>query len=99
MLMLRTGGQFTDKQIRKYMAAALVCFVVAVVGILATRYIKVPLVGLIATALAITAFKNNFRRWGNWFVGKRGELAVIEALKESLPNDYVLLNDLTLPNG
>jgi hypothetical protein len=98
MLMLRKGGQFTDSQIRKYMAAALVCFAVAVVGILATRYTNLPLVGLIATALAITAFKKNFRRWSNWFVGKRGELAVTEALK-SLPGDYILLNDLTLPDG
>ena len=81
MLMLRKGGQFTDSQIRKHIAAAVVCFAVALVGILATYFIKVPLVGLLATALAITAFKKNFRRWGNWFVGKRGELAVTEALK------------------
>ena len=80
------------------MAAAVFCFAVALVGILGTYFINLPLVGLLATAVAITAFKKNVRRWGNWFVGKRGELAVTEALK-SLPGDYILLNDLTLPNG
>ena len=76
----------------------MVCFAVALVSLLATYYIKLPLVGLITAALAMTAFKNNFRRWGNWFVGKRGELVVTEALKR-LPGDYVLLNDLTLLDG
>jgi hypothetical protein len=98
MLMLRTGGEFTDSQIRKFMAAALICFGVAVVGILATYYSNLPLVGLMASALAIMACKENFRRWSNWFVGKRGELAITEALKR-LPDDYVLLNDLTLPES
>jgi hypothetical protein len=88
MLMLRKGGQFTDSQTRKYMAAAVLWFAVALFGILATYYIKLPLVGLITTALAMTAFKNNFRRWGNWFVGKRGELAVTEALKSSLATTF-----------
>lgn len=98
MLMLRTGGKFTDRQIRKYLTNALACFGVAVVAVFAIRYIQIPLVGLIVTMLAIAKFKNNFNRWGNWFVGKRGEAAVSEALKD-LPNEYVLLNDLMLPDG
>ena len=34
----------------------------------------------------------------NWFLGKRGELAVRRTLN-ALPDDYVLLNDLFLPGG
>lgn len=96
--MLRTGGQFTDNQIRKYLISAKLFIAVAVVGVLATRYTELPLIGLVITGLAITAFKGNVRRWRNWSVGKRGEIAVAEGLK-SLSDDYVLLNDLTLPNG
>ena len=98
MLMLREGGKFTDHQIRKYVKQALFCFGIAIVAIFATRYIQLPLVGLITTALAIVVFKANFRRWCNWSVGKRGEMEISEALR-SLPDDYVLLNDLMLPDG
>ena len=57
-----------------------------------------PLIGLITTMLAITLFKANFTRWGNWFVGKRGEMAISDALG-SLSDDYIVLNDLMLPDG
>jgi hypothetical protein len=99
MRMLRKGGHFAETQVRKYFLSALVCFGVALVAVFAIRHVNFPLVGLIATALAIAAFKENVNRWGNWFVGKRGEEAVTEILRESLPDDYVLLNDLVLPNG
>jgi hypothetical protein len=46
----------------------------------------------------VAAFKAAFKRWADWFVGKRGELAVTENLK-SLPNSYATLNDLTLPDS
>lgn len=98
MLMLRHGGKFTDRQIHKYLNKALLSFGIAILGIVFSRYIGVPLLGLFTTAVAILFFKANFRQWGNWTVGKRGELAVSEALKD-LPNDYVLLNDLMLPDG
>ena len=98
MLMLRKGGKFTDQQIRKYSNKALLCFAIAVVGVLATRYVQIPLVGLITTMLAIALFKDNFIRWGNWSVGKRGELAISDALR-TLSNDYIVLNDLMLPDG
>jgi len=98
MLMLRTGGQFADSQIRKYLIRALLCFGIAVGAAFATRYIQLSFVGLIATVFAVAVFKESFRRWSNWFVGKRGEMAISDALK-SLPDDYVLLNDLMLPNG
>jgi len=98
MLLLRNGGQFTDSQVKKYLKLSAIYFAVAYVGIFVAYLLKAPLLGLAIFALAFTAFKARFTRWGNWFVGKRGELAVTDALK-SLPNDYAMLNDLTLPDG
>jgi hypothetical protein len=98
MLLLRNGGQFTDSQIKKYLKLSAIYFAVAYVGIFVAYQLKAPLFGLIIFALAFTAFKARFSRWGNWFVGKRGELAVTETLKR-LPDDYAVLNDLTMPNG
>jgi Nuclease-related domain len=98
MLMLRKGGQFTDSQLCKYLNRALLCFGSAVVAALATPYVQLPFVLVLVAVFAAAMFKKNIERWGNWFVGKRGELAVAEALKD-LPDEYVLLNDLMLPDG
>jgi Nuclease-related domain len=98
MLMLRRGGGYTNRQIRKHLNNALLCFGIAVVAVFAIRYIQLPLVGLMITIGAIALFREHFTRWSNWFVGKRGEVAIAEALK-ALPNDYMLLNDLMLPDG
>jgi hypothetical protein len=98
MLMLRTGGKFTDRQIQKHLNKALLFVGIGIAAMVAALYVQVPFVGLIAVGLAMVVFKARFRRWSNWSSGKRGELAVSEALKD-LPNDYVLLNDLMLPDG
>ncbi len=98
MLTLRKGGDFADRQIRKYLIGALLCLGVAAIVISANRYISLPLLGFIITALAILMFKLSFRRWSNWFAGKQGEETVSQALK-ALSNDYALLNDLTLPDS
>jgi hypothetical protein len=61
-------------------------------------YVNLLYIGVAVAVVPLVMFKVNFRRWSNWTVGKSGEAAVSEALK-SLPNDYVLLNDLMLPDG
>ena len=65
----------------------------SVVGLLAS-----PLLGLIAGGVVAMGAVASFKQSGNWSSGKKGELAVTDALK-SLSNDYVLLNDLMLPDG
>ena len=67
-------------------------------GLFVGLYLKIPLLGLLIFIVAFTAFKGPFRRWANWFIGKRGELAVTETLKR-LPNHYAMLKDLTLPEN
>lgn len=94
----RQGGEFTNDRIRFYRTEAMVFVSLALLAWMGSRYINLPLVGLVILAILIGCFKASFARWGNWYVGKRGELAVTDALK-SLPDDYVLLNDLTLPDG
>lgn len=98
MLTLRKGGGYTNQQIRKHLDKVILCFGIAIGAVFAIRYIPIPLVGLIITIIAIGKFKEHFTRWLNWSVGKKGELAISEALKD-LSNDYVLLNDLMLPDG
>jgi hypothetical protein len=98
MLTLRNGGDFADRQIRQYFTVALLCLGVAGTVISANHYVNLPALGFIITALAILFFKISFRRWSNWFIGKRGEEAVSQALK-ALSDDYALLNDLTIPDS
>jgi hypothetical protein len=98
MLLLRKGGHFTDRQIDKYLGKALLCFSIALLTFFVSFYLDLAYVGLIGVAVAILMFQASLSRWSNWTVGKHGEQAVSEALK-SLPNDYVLLNDLMLPDG
>jgi hypothetical protein len=50
------------------------------------------------TGALVSFFKAGVRRWGRWFLARRGEARVAEILK-SLPDDYVLLNDLVLPGS
>ena len=43
-------------------------------------------------------FKASFRRWARWLRGRKGTCAVAEALK-SLPDNYIVLNDIVLPDS
>lgn len=98
MLLLRYGGDFTDQRIDehrwsvfRYIALGAVVFAILSLTISAVF-------GLIAGCVVAGGAKASFKRWGNWSAGKEGEVAVTEALR-FLPNEYVLLNDLMLPNG
>jgi hypothetical protein len=98
MLMLRKGGGFAGRQIRKYFTISLLCLGLALTILLAKPYVDLKFGGFLIAASTIVLFKTTFRRWCNWLVGKRGEEAVAQAL-EALSNDYALLNDLTLPGS
>ena len=98
MFMLRKGGKFTDSQIDRHFSEVLrVCIIGAVIFIVIAM-VGFPKIGLLAAILVVCSAKGSFRRFENWSKGKRGEIVVAEALK-SLSNSYVLLNDLTLPDG
>ena len=97
MLLLRNGGKFTERQIQNHLNKALRFVCIAALLIAATGYVQLPIVGLIAAAIAFFKFKGHFRRWSNWSASKKGEMAITEALKD-LPDEYVLMNDLMLPD-
>ncbi len=98
MLVLRQGGQFTDQQIDFHLTKTLRYFILAALVLVISGYLRQPLVGLIGLALLIISAKQSLRHWARWTLGKQGESAVIAALTV-LPNDYLLLNDLMLPDG
>ncbi len=90
--------EFTEQRIEqhrwsvfRYIAVGMIVF--AVVSLTVS-----PILGLMAGVVVAVGAKANFKQWGNWSAGKEGEVAVTEALR-FLPNEYVLLNDLMLPNG
>ena len=96
--MLRKGGKFTESQIDHHFSEVLrVCIIGAAIFIV-VGIVGFPKIGLLAAILVVCSAKGSFRRFENWSKGKRGEIVVAEALK-SLSNSYVLLNDLTLPDG
>ncbi|HXG53137.1 MAG TPA: nuclease-related domain-containing protein [candidate division Zixibacteria bacterium] len=65
---------------------------------LASGHLRLPAIGLAAGVALLLCSGRSFRRWSRWSAGQRGELAVVVALK-TLPQGYVLLNDLVLPDG
>src|SRR5262245_5963392 len=97
MRVLRKGGKFTDSRIRFYSKKAIVFSILGVFVVLFSLYGNSPQIGLVA-AILVVLFKINFRRWQSWSRGKMGESAVTRALC-GLPDEYVLLNDLMLPDG
>jgi hypothetical protein len=98
MFMLRKGGKFTESQIDHHFSEVLrVCIIGAAIFIV-VGIVGFPKIGLLAAILVVCSAKGSFRRFESWSKGKRGETLVAEALK-SLSDKYVLLNDLTLPDG
>jgi hypothetical protein len=98
MRVLRKGGKFTDSRIRFYSRKAIVFCILGLLVVLFSLYGNSPQIGLIAVAMLVVLFKINVRRWQSWSCGKMGESAVTRALCR-LPDEYVLLNDLMLPDG
>jgi hypothetical protein len=98
MKVLRTGGEFADRQIRHRGKKAIWYFAGFVAVCAVFFFVSPHIIALLGLVLAFRYFDTAYDRWEHWFLGKRGELRVTQALS-ALPDDYVLLNDLMLPNG
>jgi hypothetical protein len=98
MMVLRNGGQFADSRIRFYLWASFGLFVLAITAFAVSHRFRQPAFGLFAVAAIVILFKASIRRWARWFSGRKGESRVTETLK-SLPDDYVVLNDIVLPDS
>ena len=98
MKVLRTGGEYANRHIRRRGKIALWYFIGCVAMSAVFFFVSYELVALLGLVLAFGHFTAAYDTWEHWFLGKRGELAVTRALS-ALPDDYVLLNDLMLPNS
>ena len=98
MRILRNGGEFADRQIRFHGKKVLWGLGGCVAFCAVFFFVSHGLAGVIGMVAVFELFRANYDEWEHWYLGMRGELAVTRELK-SLPDDYVLLNDLFLPNG
>jgi hypothetical protein len=98
MMVLRKGGQFADRRIRFYLWASLSLFTLAISAFAVSHSFRLPAVGFFMAAILWMLFRASVRRWSRWFLGRKGESKVTEALK-SLPDEYVVLNDIVLPDS
>jgi hypothetical protein len=94
---LQKNGASTVKRICFWagMGIALVGLIVLTLAL--SSSFQVEPTGFIAAIALLTLFKARFRHWERCFLGGKDESNVTAALK-SLPNDYVLLTDLVLPD-
>jgi hypothetical protein len=97
MMVLRKGGQFADRRIRFYLWASVGLFALAISAFAVTNIFRLPAIGFFMAAMLLMLFKTSVRRWSCWSLGRNGESKVTEALK-SLPDEYVVLNDIVLPD-
>jgi hypothetical protein len=98
MRTLRIGGEYADGHIRRHGKKAIWYFLGCIAVVAVFFFVGPEWVGLIGLLAVFVKFGSAYDRWENWFLGKRGELAVRRAL-EGLPDDYVALNDLLLPKS
>jgi hypothetical protein len=96
MWVLRKGGDFADRRIEAYANEMLKLFAFGAVVLIVLGYLGLQIVGLFAAVAVVIANKKTYRLFRRWSVGKEGEVKVLDVLR-SLPNDYVVLNDLVLP--
>ena len=98
MKILRKGGEFIDWQIRHNGRRALRYFIGCVAVCVVFFFISFKLAALVGISIVFLQFGAAYDKWEHWYLGMRGELAVTKAL-QSLPDEYVLLNDLMLPTA
>jgi hypothetical protein len=98
MRVLRNGGHFTDSRIDFYFAKTLRYLLLAALVLVGFNYLHLHEIGLVAGALLLISAKGSYHSWSRWFLGKKGESKVIKTLN-SLPSDYVVLNDVVLPDS
>jgi len=98
MRILRNGGEFIDGQIRGHGKKVLWGFGGCVVVCAVFFFVSPGLAGLIGMVAVFRLFGATYDKWEPWYLGMRGELAVTKTL-QSLPDEYVLLNDLMLPGA
>lgn len=96
MWVFRKGGDSSDRRIESYANTLLGLFTVCAVLLIAFGNFDLQVIGVIAAVAVVVANKRTYRWFRSWYRGKRGKVNVVDVLR-SLPNDYVVLNDLVMP--
>lgn len=95
---LRKGGKFAESKVSFYAGKTLWIYTIALLVLIALSLVLHPIVGLLAGFYILYSAKSVSRKWKQWWKGQAGEKAVIEALS-ALSDEYILINDLTLPSN
>jgi hypothetical protein len=98
MLLLRHGGQFTDRRIKQHLSSGYFYLAAGILVLVVGSFFFSSIFGVVVGTVIALPAAANFKRSNNWSAGKQGELAATRAL-QSLPDEYVVLNDLMLPDG
>jgi Nuclease-related domain len=98
MRVLRNGGQFSHRRGRFYFAMSLGLLVIVMPAIVVSDSFGLQALSFFGAASSLIVFKTSFRRWARWLLGRKVTCAVAETLK-SLPDDYIVLNDIVLPDS
>jgi hypothetical protein len=80
MKVLRIGGKFADSHIKRSGKTVLWYFI-GCAGVCAVFFfISYKLVALLGLVLVFKQFTGAFDKWGHWYLGKRGELAITNCI-------------------
>jgi Nuclease-related domain len=96
MWVFRKVGDFSDRRIELYANAMLGLLTVCAVLLIAFGNFDLQVIGVVAAVALVVAGKRTFRLFRRWSRGKQAEINVVDVLR-SLPNEYVVLNDLVIP--
>ena len=95
---MKVSGQLSHRRGRFYFATSLGLLVIVMPAIVVSDSFGLQALSFFGAATSLMVFKASFRRWVRWLLGRKGTCAVAEALK-SLPDDYIVLNDIVLPDS
>jgi hypothetical protein len=98
MMPLKSGGQFANSRMRSYLWVSLVSLALAIATSFLSKSFGGPALGFFAVAALVILFKTSVRFWQRWFLGRKRESRVTEILR-SLSDDYVILNDVVVPDS
>ena len=98
MIILRSSRKLSHRRGRFYFATSLGLLVIVMPTIVVSDSFGLQALSFFGAATSLIVFKASFRRWARWLLGRKVTCAVAETLK-SLPDDYVVLNDIVLPDS
>jgi hypothetical protein len=97
MKVLREGGEYANHHIRDSGKKVLWYFIGCAAIFAIFFFVSYKLVALLGLGLAFRHFATAYEKWEHRYLGNRGEIRVAGVLS-ALPDEYLLFNDLMLPN-